>query len=280
MIYLLLAILCGTCMSVVMRLSSSRVKCKISMLAVNYLTCVITAVCFIGPKSIFISGGDMPWAIGLGALNGVFFMTALMCNQYSVARTGIVMPSVFSRMGGLLVPLAFSIFMFGELPGIMQVIGAVLAVAGILMMNLRRGGTVSNGCIPALTALLFTEGMASSMTKVYQETGNPAYSDHFLLCTFASAFILCLIVVLLRRERPGIWELIFGMLFGVPNILATRCILKALETVPAIIVYPTRSVGVIALIALIGVAVFKERLSKRQIIALGMIISAVIMLNT
>lgn len=279
MVYLLLAILCSTCMSVVMRLSSSRIKCKISMLATNYLTCVVVAACFIGPKNIFIGGTGMSWAVGLGSLNGVFFMTALMCNQYSVARTGIVMPSVFSRMGGLLVPLVFSIFMFGELPGILQVAGSILAVAGILMMNLKRGGTISGSCIPALITLLFTEGMASSMTKVYRETGNAAFSDHFLMCTFASAFILCLIVVLLRRERPGIWELVFGMLFGVPNILATRFILKALETIPAIIVYPTRSVATIALIALIGVLAFKERLSKRQIAALGMIMAAVVMLN-
>lgn len=278
MIYLLLSILCSTCMSVVMRLSSGRVKCKISMLAINYLTCVIMAVCFIGPGNIFVRETGMSWAVQLGSLNGVFFMTALMCNQYSTARTGIVMPSVFSRMGGLLVPLVFSIFMFGELPGMLQVAGAVLAVAGILLMNLKRGGAIG-GCIPALVALLFAEGMASSMTKVYRETGNAAFSDHFLLYTFASAAILCMIMVLIRRERPGLWELVFGMLFGIPNILSTRFVLKALETMPAIIVYPTRSVCTIAAIALLGVLVFKERLSKNQLAALGVIMAAVIMLN-
>lgn len=278
MIFLILAVLCSSTMSIVIRLSNGRVKSRISMLAANYLTCMVTAVCFLGPRNLFASAEGFSRAFGMGMLNGIFFMTALIANQYSISRIGMVLPSVFSRMGGLLVPLVFSIFLFGEVPGALQIVGAMLAVAGILLMNLKSGSGKA-GCTAALIILLLTEGMASSMTKIYRETGVAAFSDNFLFFTFTSAFILCAAVAILRHERPGLREVLFGAMIGVPNFLATRFILGALENIPAIIVYPSRSVGTIAVIALTGVLVFKEKLSKRQVIALMIIIAALILLN-
>ena len=278
MIYLLLTILCGSMLSIVMRLSEGRVKYRTGMLAGNYFTCMLMAVCFLGPGNVFSGGEGFGRALGMGAVNGAFFLSALMCSQYCIRRAGVVLPSVFSKTGSLLVPLVVSILLFKETPSALQGIGSVLALSGVLMMNLRRGGG-SGGCLGMLIALLFTEGMASSMTKIYREVGNPALSDHFLLFTFASAFLLCMAVVLLRRERPGLRELAFGAMIGVPNFLSTRFILKALERLPAIIVYPSRSVGTIAVIALAGTLVFREKLSRRQKLALLVILVALALLN-
>ena len=45
------------------------------------------------------------------------------------------------------------------------------------------------------------------------------------------------------------------------------------------VVYPTRGVASIALIALAGVLLFKERLSKRQWISIFAIAAALVLLN-
>lgn len=279
MIYLLLSIIFSSMISIVMRVGETRAKNKTSMLAVNYLTCMITGVLSIGPGNIFTGAEGTGYALGLGAINGFFFMSALMASQYCIARTGIVLPSVFSRMGALLVPLGFSILLFGELPSAIQIIGSVLAIAGILLMNLKGGSSGRLNHAPALFMLLFVEGMASAMTKIYQETGNTALSDNFLLYTFSSAFLICLIVLIAKKERPGLNELFFGAMIGIPNFLGTRFMLRALERMPAIIAYPCRSVTSIALIAIVGVLVFKEKLSKRQIAAMAVIVVALALLN-
>jgi drug/metabolite transporter (DMT)-like permease len=206
-------------------------------------------------------------------------MSALISCQYCISRTGIVLPSVFSRMGGLLVPLAFSILLFGEMPGAFQIIGSVLAITGILMMTAQGRSGQKISCIPILVLVLITEGVANSMTKVYQETGNTVLSDQFLLYTFMSACLLCVITLIARRERPGLNELIFGTLIGVPNFINTHFMLRTLERMPAVIVYPSRSVGALALITLTGILVFKEKLSRRQVIAMVIIVAALLLLN-
>lgn len=278
MVFLLLTILCGSALSIVMRASEGRVKSKTCMLAANYLTCMVMALCFIGPGNIFPAADGIGRTFGLGMLNGVFYMTALMANQYNIARNGVVLPSVFSKMGALLVPLVVSIFLFGEIPGMLQVIGFVLAIAGILLINLRSGGG-NTASMAALLLLLCTEGCASSMAKVYRELGNPALSDNFLFFTFTSAFMLCVIVILAKKEKPGVRELLFGMMIGIPNFLAARFVLRALKELPAVIVYPSRSVGTILVITLAGVLAFREKLSRRQSIAMLVILAALVMLN-
>lgn len=266
-------------LSIVIRFSDGRVHSSTGMIASNYLTCMVMACCFLG-----FSGRLLPTTqglgktIGLGMLNGVFFMTALMASRYNIKRVGVVLPSVFSKLGALLVPLVISIFLFGEIPGVFQVAGFVLAILAILLMNIRSESREGSTVAP-LFLLLFLEGMASAMSKVYRETGNPLLSDHFLLLTFSSAFLLCIIVLIFKRERLGGMELLFGAMIGVPNFLAARFILKALETVPAIIVYPSRSVGSIVIVTLAGIFLFKERLSKRQKIALPVIFAALALLN-
>ena len=278
MLFLLLSILCSSAMSIVMRVSKGRVKSGISMLAANYFACMLTALCFMGPSRIFVSGEGMGHTFQLGMLNGVFYVSALVSNRYSISRIGMVLPSVFSRMGGLLVPLAFSMLMFGEVPDAFQVVGAMLAIAGILLMNLHSGSGKA-GCTAPLIVLLFAEGMASAMAKIYGETGSAALSDHFLFFTFGSAFLLCLVLLLARHERPGRWEMLFGVLMGVPNFLATRFVLWALEALPSFIVYPSRSVGTISVVALVGVLAFGEKLRRRQVAALAVIFVALVLLN-
>jgi multidrug transporter EmrE-like cation transporter len=55
--------------------------------------------------------------------------------------------------------------------------------------------------------------------------------------------------------------------------------LLSLSQVPASIAYPSYSVGSIVLVALAGVILFKEKISRRRLIALAIIMVALAMLN-
>ena len=280
MIYLLLTMICGSMLSIVIRCSNGRVRSSTGMIAANYFTCVVMALCFLGfGRKLLPTTEGLGKTFGLGMLNGVFFMTALMANRYNIKRVGVVLPNLFSKLGALLVPLVISILLFGELPGTLQVAGFILAILAIVLMN-AHGGSHGVTATAMLLLLLFMEGMASSMSKVYREVGNPLLSDHFLLFTFTSACLLCIVVLICRHEKPGWMEMLFGAMIGVPNFLAARFVLKALETLPAIIVYPSRSVGTILIVTFAGIFFFRERLSKRQVIAMPVIFAALVLLNT
>ena len=61
--------------------------------------------------------------------------------------------------------------------------------------------------------------------------------------------------------------------------MGARFVLRALDTVPAVVVYPSRSVGTIVVITIVGTMLFKERLSKQQIAAMGVILVSLVLLN-
>ena len=278
MIYLLLSILCGSMVSLVMRISEGRIQSKTGMVAMNYLTCLTVAGCLMGFGNVLPDHPLTGRTLGMGTVNGIFYMAGLLMMQYNIPRNGVVMPSVFSRMGGLLVPLAVAILFFGEVPTVMQIVGSLLAIAAILILNYQKdAGNI--GDKKALILLFIADGLAGIMAKVFSEVGSTELSPNFLFFTFTSAFIFCSMIVLMKKERPGLREVGFGMLVGVPNFMGARFVLKALETIPAVIVYPTRSVSTIVVITLAGVLFFKEKLSRRQLLAMGIILAALILLN-
>ena len=59
-------------------------------------------------------------------------------------------------------------------------------------------------------------------------------------------------LVLLVRERRALTgrDVLFGVLVGVPNFLSSRHLLAGLTQLPAFLVYPSYSVGVILVIRL------------------------------
>ena len=275
MISLLLAIFSSAMVSVIMRLSSEKVSGNVGMLAVNYLMCLAVATAYSG--QLLPHGAGAPAAVCMGVVNGFFYLAGFVLLQSGVKKYGVVLSSVFMKLG-LLVPIVISVAFFGEKPELLQAIGFCLAVAAIVLINYRKDG--GTGRFRAgLILLLLAGGSGDAMSKVFEEVGNPALSEQFLLYTFTAAFILCVVLMLRRGQRPGKWEAVFGVLIGVPNYFSARFLLRSLETVPAVIAYPTFSVGTILLVTMVGLFLFRERLEKRQWTAVAMILLALVLLN-
>ncbi len=278
MFAMLMTILCSTLLAVFMRMSEGKAKGKMTVLYMNYFTCIVLAASFTGVSSLFPKTEGFPITLLLGIITGVFYMLALVFNQKSIAKNGVVLSSVFAKVGSLLVPLAVSLLFFGDRPSLFQVIGAVLAVVSIILIcdNGKKGVLAS---VSVLVILLLVEGMASAMGKIFDAKGAKALSDQYLLYTFGSAFLICVAAALMKKEKPGYAELLYGALIGVSNFFASRFMLQALQEVNAVIFYPTRGVMVILLITLAGVFLFREKLQKKQWIAMAAILLSVALLN-
>ena len=188
---------------------------------------------------------------------------------------------------GIMVPLVISILLFKEMPTVIQVIGFMIAITAIVIINMKdktehnisakvkERSSIKLGLI----LVLFGCGMADGMSKIYQELGTDKFEELFLVCTFVVAFLLSVVLVKIKKQRYTKNELLYGALLGIPNYYSARFLLKALGEVPAVVAYPTFSIGTIAVITLTGVLVFKEKLNKRQLVAIGLIAIAVVLLN-
>ena len=277
MIYLILAILSSALVSIIMRLSEKHVSGNVGMLAVNYLMCIAIAGIGSGIGNLFPQVEGFGFTLGLGLFNGLLYLAGFVLLQINVKRNGVVMSSTFMKLG-VLVPMVVSIGIFGEKPEIFQIFGFLLAVAAIILINFEKEQTTME-FKTGLILLLLAGGGGDAMSKVYEVLGNPALSEQFLLYTFGSALILCVGLMIYKKEKLGIKEILFGLLIGIPNFYSAKFLLKALGSVPAVITYPTYSIAKIVVVSLTGVIFFKEKVGKRQKIAMGIIFVALALLN-
>ncbi len=277
MVYLVLAIASSAMIAVIMRISSRRVKGNISMLAMNYLTCLLLGAWYAGFQLFPARSPGFPVTVEMGAVNGILYLAGFVLLQYNTRKNGVVLSSVFMKLG-LLVPLVLSVFLFREIPTGMQCIGFVLAVGAIILINYEKGTSFSGARLP-LVLMLLAGGGGDAMSKVFAVYGRGANSDLFLFYTFVSAFLLCVALILWKKERPDKYGLVFGLVVGIPNFFSAKFLLMALEGLPAVIVYPTFSVATILVVTLAGVCLFKERLRRAQWMAMTVILAALVMLN-
>ena len=277
MIYLLLAILSSAMVSIIMRLSNRKVTGNIAMLTVNYLMCFLVSAGYAG-FDLFPSSEGLPSALLMGSVNGLLYLGGFVLLQINVRRNGVVLSSTFMKLG-LLVSIAVSVVFFHEVPDLLQVIGFCLAVAAIILINFRKESGGEAGFKAGLILMLLAGGMGDAMAKIFEELGDPALESQFLIYTFLVALILCTALMLSKKQHPGKWEVLFGLLIGVPNFFSAKFLLGALEHISAVIVYPVYSVATILVVSLTGVLAFRERLEKRQWIGMGLILVALVLLN-
>lgn len=278
MLSLLLAIASSAMVSIIMRLSDRKVTGNIAMLTVNYLMCLVVSAAYAGFGNLFPAEEGLPGAILMGSVNGLLYLGGFVLLQINVRRNGVVLSSTFMKLG-LLVSIAVSVIFFHEVPDALQITGFFLAVAAIVLINFKRESGGAVGFKLGLILMLLAGGMGDAMAKIFEELGNPALEPQFLTYTFLVALVLCTALMLGKKQRPGKWEVLFGLLIGVPNFFSAKFLLGALENLSAVIVYPVYSVATILAVSLTGVLVFRERLEKRQWAGIGLILIALVLLN-
>jgi len=280
MLYLLLAIASSALISIIMRLSEHYVKNEMGMFMANYAVCMVLSYLYM-PDKAFLPvmaepGNGFTWMLGI--ISGILYLASFVFMKKNMVKNGIVMTSTFMKLG-VLVPTLMAVVIFREMPRGTQVVGFVLAVLGILGMYLERQTTNHDFNKVWLLLLLFLSGLTDAMANIFDELGNKSFKDMYLLITFAIALLIAAALTFRGGARVACKDLMVGVLIGIPNYYSARFLLKALGEIPAVVAYPTFSIGTIAVITLTGVVAFKEKLTIRQMFAVGLIAVAVVLLN-
>lgn len=279
MIYLLLAVASSAAVSVCMRLSEGYVRNTMAMFTANYAVCFVISRFYMGSTRLFLLEGGMGTAVGLGIASGFLYLGSFVLFRWSIHHNGVVLSSASMKLGAVLVPVMAAVLFFHEQMGQTQLFGVVLAVLAILLINIEEEELRHGGKKIWLVVLLTASGLTDTMANIYQKTGTEVLKNHYLSYTFLTAFLLALVLAVRKRERVRAADLCCGLLIGIPNYFSSRFILLALGQVPAVIVYPVYSVGTIITIALVGLAVFREKLSRQKLGALALILAALVLLN-
>ena len=276
MLYLILAIISSALVSLVMRLSENWRKNGLTMLAANYVMCTAAAAILAGDP--IPTGEGTAFTLLVGGVSGVLYLLGFVLLQWNVGRNGVVLPATFQKLGVLVPPLA-ALTIFGETARATQLIGFAVAVFAILLMQGRSEHKGESRSTLGLLCLLLCGGLCDVMAKVFETWGNAAHANHYLVLTFGTALALCIILCVVKKQSVTWQDVVCGLCLGVPNYFSARFLLWALKDVPAVVVYPTFSVGTIVLVTLVGVLAFREKVERRKLISIGLILGALVLLN-
>ena len=277
MLYLILAILSSTAVAVLMRLSNKYSRNGMTVLASNYAMCTVVAG-FLAGLPLFPAVEGLGLTMGLGVLNGALYLGGFVLLKSCTSRSGVVLPATFQKLG-VVIPTIAAITIFREKASWPQLLGVGVAIAAILVMQEKRDGRRITG-LGGLIALLVVCGGCEVMSKVFANLKLAALEDHFLFYTFVVAFILCVGLCIVKKQGVTLVDVLWGLAIGLPNYLCAFFVLGALtQGMGAVIVYPTYSAGTIIAVTLVGVLAFREKLSTRKLIALGMVVAALVLLN-
>ena len=278
MLFLLLAMLFSAVLAMVLKYLNT--SSPYGVFFFNYITCTVLAFAAMEPRTLY-SGDFTPcW---LGGITGLIYLASLSANGYSIHKNGAILSSVFTRLG-VLVPIVVSVALFGERPTALQGLGVALAVAAAVVMNGLPGRSHDPAAgtriylVPLVLTLLLN-GAADAMSKVFTQLGRRQDDGLFMFYIFLFAGLATLVLLVKERRPLTARDLLFGVLAGVPNFLSSRLLLAALTQLPAFLVYPSYSVGVILVISVASFLFFRERLNNRQLGAAGMILAALVLLN-
>ena len=278
MIYLLLAILSSTCVSSFMRLSEKFISNKMMMFVANYALCTIFSYLYIDNSITYSLDYGFIVMLITGAITGILYLVSFMALKTNMQYNGVVLSSTFMRLG-VLIPTAIAIIIFKEVPKFSQIIGFIIAIMAIILINFDKEGIKEGSKKTWLLGLLVLNGLGDSMANIFDKLGNPSYGDGYLIMTFLVALLLSIVLTLKDKQTINRYDILFGILVGVPNYYSARFLLLALNSMNAVIVYPVYSIATMIAITSVGVLCFKEKLNRQKLIALLMIMVALALLN-
>lgn len=218
------------------------------------------------------------WGIIVGSVAGFFFFSSFIFYQKSVKENGVGMSGTFAKLG-ILIPMIFSIIFWRELPSTLQWIGIGLSLVSIVMVNLSSESLERFDIRPTIILLFVLGGMAEFSNKIYQNYALNDYKAVFLFFTFFVAFSISILFTIRAGVKFNLKDILTGFAVGIPNLFSSYFLILSLDTVKTSVAYPVFSAGSILLINLGGYFIFKEKIARKNKLAIALIVIALVLIN-
>lgn len=278
MIYLILAIVCSSGNSLIMKFAEKKSSNRVALLLVNYIVAVIVGSALMRGKLFdAISSGESNVFV-LGTITGVIYVTSFLILQFNIKKNGATVSASLSHMG-LAIPVCISIVCFKERPEMIQIAGLIVSVIALLVISIPDRKVSNSGSRWLLIPMVILGGMADAMSKFFEADCDHDFSSVFVWLTFFIACLICFVVYKLKGERINRHDVICGTALGVCNYMSSVLLIWAIYTIPAFVAYIVFGLGVIIFVNLVNALVMHEPLSRRDYIGMAFTIGAIILLN-
>lgn len=279
MIYLILALTCSSSLALILKKGRVINANTVLLINGNYLTASIISLLFV----IFNNSFNYSFgSVGFGAVLGILFAGTFVLYSEAINIAGTALATVSARLS-VLIPVLFSILLYGESPTLMMILGFILALITLYLfyLSLKNHSSVEGkkSKYIYLFSLLVGIGLVDFSMKIFERTFPVEEKGFFVFSIFFSAFIYTFLYLLIKKIKFDKKTFNLGLILGLPNVLAIHFVLAALGELPAIIVFPIQNIGVIVITAVAAYLLFNEKINLYGKFAIAVGIAAILLLK-
>ena len=278
MIYLLISILASVSVSVLLKIARQKQIGLAQAIGVNYAVATLLTAALLEPNFTNWQQTLLPHAWLFGLL-GVLLPSVFVIMGKAVQHAGIVKSDAAQRLS-LFLPVLAAFALFGETLTPHRAVGLLLAFAALacLLIKPQKTALSGSGSLKTQIACLLGVWLGYGMIDIlFKQLSKTAGMGSNLLVMFALSGVLMAGYLLAQKTRWTRADIIGGMVLGSLNFVNILFYLKAHRAFSGnpTLVFAGMNMGVIALGALVGAGVFKEKLSALNIAGVVLALAAV-----
>jgi drug/metabolite transporter (DMT)-like permease len=246
----------------------------LNAIVVNYWVAATLSI-LLDPSGIPLQKAPLePWffqAIGMGFL----FITLFNIIAKSTQNIGVSVTTVANKMS-LIMPVMFSIIVLHDAVNVVKVIGIVLALLAVyLTTKSDNRSAVDKRYIIYPFIVFIGSGIIDTLFKYNDEfTLGDNGLEPFVSWIFITSSFLGLLVLIFNYFRKN--SLIAGFILGFPNYFSIYFLLKSLSIgLEGSVVIPLNNISIVAVSALSGIFIFREKGTRSNMIGLLLAIIAI-----
>ena len=212
---------------------------------------------------------------------GVLFIVVFNFYALGTQKVGVAITTVANKMS-LIIPVSAAIILYDDSFTYLKGVAFFLALSGIYLSSTKGGKLSFDEKYLWLIILVFVgQGISDSIFNDFaQKFPNEGGYLFFIILFFIASMsgIIIHTVKSIKKKNPFQLKSVFwGVIFGVPNFFSLLFFLRALAApnLNSSIVFTLVSMGVVVSSSLIGIFLFKEKLSKTNWIGILLSICAI-----
>lgn len=278
MLFLILSIICSVTVGALFKVARKYTINHTQIVAWNYVFAILLCYFTFTPDISKIDA-SAPWWLYITI--GILLPSIFLFLAASIKHMGIVKTDAAQRLS-LFIPILAAWLLFNEQFSMLKIVALILAVPALLLILTKNTENTKNKWgYPAVVLIGF--GVIDILfKKMANYTSLPYTTSLFVLFGIAMTIMIAVVAyaVVLKKVVLKTSNIIFGALVGIFNFGNILFYLKAHQefSKSPSTVFAGMNMGVIIIGSLVGVLIFKEKLSKMNFIGLFLALIAIVLI--
>ena len=288
MLFLVLSVVTSTLLNVILKSFTKFEINTFQAIVFNYWICTFTGSFIEGyytfqhPEAI-----HSQWFL-YSIILGISFIILFNLMGWTAQKLGLTIVSISNKLS-LLIPVLIAIIYMHESTTLLKIVAILLALIAVVMVTISKNNNAdkSKSVVFILLpfVLFFGSGFNDTIVNYVQMYLLKKGDDSkFVIWIFQFAALIGTVILLtqfiLDKNKFKFKNLIAGICLGVPNYFSMYYLVKALSqsSMPSSLLFPINNVAIVIVSTIVGVILYKEKLSKIQFLGVALACISIIIL--